>query len=154
MYCCDCTMQNCMHTKTSKRETAVIRASLHFRFRIKYGLQNPFALSHKTKKKNPANHYSKGKAIPLQAFSGPDGSWRFRLPDRHMNVVRLSVLRTGRLYPQEIFLVLISVRGWVDAIHYSNHTKCLYALEVILKCIWSTLSFLLHINCLFSDLGH
>jgi hypothetical protein len=56
----------------------------------------------------------KGKAFPLQAWTGTWGSRRLRLEfldNRHMKVVRLLALRTGRLYPQEGFLVLISVRG-------------------------------------------
>jgi len=46
----------------------------------------------------------KGKAVPLQAWSGPEGSRKLRFPDfmtRHRMVVRLSALHTGRLYPRE-----------------------------------------------------
>ena len=56
----------------------------------------------------------KGKAVPLR----PGGAQRVLRKLRFLDFMttaqdggRLSALRTGRLYPQEILLVLISVRG-------------------------------------------
>ena len=46
----------------------------------------------------------KGKASPLQAIAGPEGSRKLRLVDFLTTAQysgRLSALRTGRLYPQE-----------------------------------------------------
>ena len=57
---------------------------------------------------------SKGKAVPLQAWTGPEGSRKLRFPDfvtTAQDGGRLSALRTGHLYLQEILLVLTSVRG-------------------------------------------
>ena len=62
--------------------------------------------------------YKKGKAIPLQAWTGPEGSRRLRLPDfKTIGTWRWKGCQPyapATFYPQEIFPVLISVRGWVN----------------------------------------
>jgi hypothetical protein len=62
----------------------------------------------------PFGYVKKGKAVPLQAWTGPNGSRKLRFPDfvtKAQDGSRLSALRAGHLYPQEMLLVLVSVRG-------------------------------------------
>ena len=61
-------------------------------------------------KKLEQSHYRPGQAPRVP------GGWGPRFEDsRHMKVVRLSAQSTGQLYPQEVFLALISARVWVNS---------------------------------------
>jgi len=56
----------------------------------------------------------KGEAVQLQAWSGPEGSRKFRFPDFMTTAQdggKIVTLKHRPPLPQEMFLVLISVRG-------------------------------------------
>ena len=79
-------------------------------------------LGHRQNKNRPIRDgdggLPKGKAIPLQACTGPEGSKRLRLPDfKTIGTWRWQGCQSyapAAFTPQETYLVLIYVRGWVD----------------------------------------
>jgi hypothetical protein len=84
------------------------------------------------------------KAVPLQVRRGPEVSRKLRIPyfvTTAQDGGKLSALRTDLLYPKEILLVLISVRGWVDS-RAIVRSEGFYVNETSFDTNWDRTSYL------------
>ena len=84
-----------------------VHRELNSKFCTGYGLK---ILSCKLNLDTEKLHTVKGKAVPLQVWSGPEGSRKLRFPD-FMTMAQDGGKVVSCLYPQEMLLVLIYVRG-------------------------------------------
>jgi len=77
-----------------------------------------YVIDKRIQQQGSLNNHKKEKQSHIRPGVAQRVPGRFRLPNfhdiRHMKVFRSSASRTGRFYPQEMFLALIFTRGWVD----------------------------------------
>jgi hypothetical protein len=101
--------ENYVYTSTLFYLTTRITTSLT-PFRVMAG-NVAFAAIPVYRESGPTRLFSVKVKVKQSHYTPGQGEAPRFLDNLHMKVIRLSALRTGRLYPQEIFLVLISVRG-------------------------------------------